>query len=569
MAVVETVNLNSNNLNEFDSTVVDGGDLSTSASAAAASTDYGIQLVIDDTTEIYGRGNLSSPTSNEFRLRFYLDPNGLTMSNYDKMQVFQFDSEDLVIVNLYYDGGYYIQIQGHEDDSSFPNALSDEITDDWHYIEVHVQAAGGTGSIDWWIDGVAETSITGMDNDTEMDDISYYKWGADSVDATISGTFYMDELVINDDGNEIGPVATAEEVSVSVGRSLAATAARQVTMEAGVGLGVTRTSGLGRVALVDRAVSLGAVQTITEAGLATAAGELAAAISRAVVSGGIATSPQAMALGKATGLVSAGQVSAIGALAAGIFASVDNGADAAASAGVSVGRVPAIFAAGGVAAEAIVPLARGLVQALVGAAAASGEVQIQRDVAMVDTGATAAGADVTVGRVVTAEALGQLDVSVSLSLARSGAVAQSGTAAAEALQELSYVSGIVALGQAVTYARVSLTRDAATTLGAGAAAVAMLSAGRALAVVIDGTTEAGVNVSIGLALTSGVSVLATANASGEVPALVIQQGIVPTALELAVSAGVREIVAVGAVRVIISKGERAVTARSVDREIVA
>ena len=40
-----------------------------------------MQMVIDDTTSMYGQMDISAPSSNEIRLRFYIDPNSLTMYN--------------------------------------------------------------------------------------------------------------------------------------------------------------------------------------------------------------------------------------------------------------------------------------------------------------------------------------------------------------------------------------------------------------------------------------------------------------------------------------------------------
>jgi hypothetical protein len=59
-----------------------------------------------------------------------------------------------------------------------------------------------------WIDGASKQTITGIDNYDRFVNSFYFQFGAVYISTTASGTLYMDELVINDDGSEIGPVST-------------------------------------------------------------------------------------------------------------------------------------------------------------------------------------------------------------------------------------------------------------------------------------------------------------------------------------------------------------------------
>lgn len=63
-------------LSEYSSTV--GADITAAAGAALCSTSGGMNVLIDDTAEQYGRKDFTA--GGEFRTRFYIDPNGVTIT---------------------------------------------------------------------------------------------------------------------------------------------------------------------------------------------------------------------------------------------------------------------------------------------------------------------------------------------------------------------------------------------------------------------------------------------------------------------------------------------------------
>ena len=71
-----TLTHDTGDLTEYTSTVIDGGDLSVTTAAALAGTSHGLQVVIDDSTAIYGQKDFSA--SALIRFRFYIDPNSLS-----------------------------------------------------------------------------------------------------------------------------------------------------------------------------------------------------------------------------------------------------------------------------------------------------------------------------------------------------------------------------------------------------------------------------------------------------------------------------------------------------------
>jgi hypothetical protein len=81
------------------------------------------------------------------------------------------------------------------DSTSFANSASFNISDAPHSIELDWQASTATGanngSLTLWIDGVQQTSVTGVDNDTRR--IESVRLGAVSgIDTGTRGTEYFD-----------------------------------------------------------------------------------------------------------------------------------------------------------------------------------------------------------------------------------------------------------------------------------------------------------------------------------------------------------------------------------------
>jgi hypothetical protein len=201
-------------LTEYDSTTTDGGDLSVTAAAALGGTDYGLSALIDDTNVIYGEKTFTL-TSSVYSLRFYIDPNTLTMANNDNFPVnvtLAGTQRARTLVYLGYStaNGYRIRLAvGNDTGWSFTGWYA--ITDAEHYVEVQVQyassATASDGTATLWIDGVEQQQMTGIDLfDLAKPDRA--RLGALlGIDAGTSGTLYLDEFKFNDNGTEIGEVA--------------------------------------------------------------------------------------------------------------------------------------------------------------------------------------------------------------------------------------------------------------------------------------------------------------------------------------------------------------------------
>jgi hypothetical protein len=109
-----------------------------------------------------------------------------------------------------------------DDTGNHANSLIYTITDEPHYIEVETRRATGPSASDgytrFWVDGVfAYSSQIGIDNYDWMNDYQLIIIGAPSgIDSGTSGTIYLDDLVVRDDEDEIGPdVPPAVDITIS------------------------------------------------------------------------------------------------------------------------------------------------------------------------------------------------------------------------------------------------------------------------------------------------------------------------------------------------------------------
>lgn len=193
-------------------------DLNWSASAGLAGSAGGAALLIDNTTLMYLNKTGLADTSGKARCRFYIDPNTLTMGAGEDFVVLRLANtadDRLCQVYLYYSSGNYkIYHQITNDAGSNVDATgAATITDAPHYVEIYLQRASSNvasdGSLLLQVDGVDIETISGIDNYDRFVQLGQVHLGAYfGLDAGTSGTFYLDEVVVNNDGSLIGPVVT-------------------------------------------------------------------------------------------------------------------------------------------------------------------------------------------------------------------------------------------------------------------------------------------------------------------------------------------------------------------------
>jgi hypothetical protein len=159
-------------------------------------------------------------TQNIIRTRFYIKPNSIAMGDGEYFFAFNLLTTSLshyviyVFLRYYAAAGYQVGIRAMDDGGNPQLYLNIDITNAEHYIEISevrattVSSADGTAQC--WIDGANQGTATGIDNYNIMGDDTYkLRLGETENNApTATGTYYLDEIVINNDGSLIGPLTT-------------------------------------------------------------------------------------------------------------------------------------------------------------------------------------------------------------------------------------------------------------------------------------------------------------------------------------------------------------------------
>jgi len=208
------IDLETADFSQFDATTDVDGDMTVGGAGALAGSSNGISFLVDDANVMYADKNQTNPASDEFRLRFFVDPNGYTQNDTQETRLAQWLDTGAglytCIIALRDDAGAPSFKMHYCDDAGYGGGdVSAEITDDPHYVEFHVVRATGAvaadGTVQWWIDGVDQGTVTGIDNWDLFANMDVVRVGAEAVGTGGSGTIFIDEITANDTGEEIGP----------------------------------------------------------------------------------------------------------------------------------------------------------------------------------------------------------------------------------------------------------------------------------------------------------------------------------------------------------------------------
>lgn len=175
-----------------------------------------VTLTSGDTTPAYVQDN-SPSAEGAYRARFYINARLLQVQSGGGFDLFAaYDGADptppanagnaalrLVVENA---GAGKKQLtafarlnSGNETEIAAPVALPDG----WRSIEIDWAKGAGNGHLSLWVDGRAQTGLTGLSNDTET--INYVRWGAVAgLTSGTSGSFRMDDFASQRSGY-IGP----------------------------------------------------------------------------------------------------------------------------------------------------------------------------------------------------------------------------------------------------------------------------------------------------------------------------------------------------------------------------
>ena len=214
MAVIVNITHNGGTLAGSGYTGTSGADLSVTSAARLAGTLFGLNVLIDDLTADYGYITGLNSVTGIVRLRFYIDPNTLTMAEADTFVILSCHATTgLFSFAITKTGASYYLSMWISDDVGGRGTANKVITDAPHYVEIYMTRAttdiSADGAFNWWIDGVSQGLVTNLSNYDEFDKFNaVYFGGYSGLDAGTSGTLFLDELIINDDGGAIGPRAS-------------------------------------------------------------------------------------------------------------------------------------------------------------------------------------------------------------------------------------------------------------------------------------------------------------------------------------------------------------------------
>lgn len=204
----------------FEETADDDGEI-IPYPVAGESGIFGLAIKINDTSAHSYRSVFSS--TGTLRFAFYIQPYRFQMTSGDSFSVVTIrdNSNRLGDVILRYSSGtFYIgaNVQNDAGTAQWVGSSSGfAITRGVHLVEVQIvkatTAGANNGTIQLWIDGVSQGSVTNIDNDTIG--MTRLHWGAPAdIDAGTGddeeelGTFYIYGMRANNNGQTIGPLDT-------------------------------------------------------------------------------------------------------------------------------------------------------------------------------------------------------------------------------------------------------------------------------------------------------------------------------------------------------------------------
>ena len=201
----------SGDLTSWDATSIDTDDLYVSNRATYTGI-WGLEANIDDGNAIYVQDNFTA--ANNYYVRFYLNPNSLTMTSGDIFTVayLQSSSTDRASVELNYNGSNYrvrgVLAVGPQTTSWVNIGASSFSTVELRWY------ANASGKVSLWVDGVQYDSATGNTNGLTVDNIRLGM--VSGRDAGTSGQFFIDKITSSNSAYN-GPLPYFSETIVTAG----------------------------------------------------------------------------------------------------------------------------------------------------------------------------------------------------------------------------------------------------------------------------------------------------------------------------------------------------------------
>jgi hypothetical protein len=179
-----------------------GGDLTVSTAAKMAGTDFGLQLLVNDTASGYVEDDLPNHEL-RYHARFYFRPNGFdpgeAQAHFRTRIFIAFTNPTRRIAAIVLKrqlGVYSLMGRARLDDNTQANTSFVTITDAPHYVEIDLKVSAtpsaNDGFFHMWIDGVEAGNLTGLDN--SLSPVDFVRMGGLSLKTGAAGTLYWDEF---------------------------------------------------------------------------------------------------------------------------------------------------------------------------------------------------------------------------------------------------------------------------------------------------------------------------------------------------------------------------------------
>lgn len=204
---------------QYDAVVSSGANVLSVVSPGLIDTSYTLEFEMNDTSYMYCDKDFVL-TTDEFYLRFYVLPSSVAMASGDRFDIVRvvhssgppwYEATAL----LSYDGtSFEIRALFYDDSGTYHGTAYHDISDELHYIEMHVERASsdvaGDGQGHLFLDGELLETESGIDNFDNFPTVETLRLCAIGIDSGTTGEWFMDECVL-DDSDQIGPLLPPPE----------------------------------------------------------------------------------------------------------------------------------------------------------------------------------------------------------------------------------------------------------------------------------------------------------------------------------------------------------------------
>ena len=225
------VDFEENDLSDFDS-LVGEEDLAANTTAAMVGT-YGMEYTMNDTSDHYGQlgTSLSVLTGNELRIRWYFDPNSVSYPDANDWYHMRVSADGtyssitlLTRVRVGWNSGtgFFLNCQVKDDADSTLGLTVTDFSDAEHYLEIYTKRESSDGAADGefraWIDETQLAgAITNLENYNVFPTYDFFDiGGVGAIDATPSGSVFIDDIILRDTGDRIGQDGGGATLSINV-----------------------------------------------------------------------------------------------------------------------------------------------------------------------------------------------------------------------------------------------------------------------------------------------------------------------------------------------------------------